>query len=140
MTSTVSPTVELTLEHLESLSLELKHQELKDHKMFCIHFILTFDDKFELGDKSKQQMFMSLVPECTSDKDFLTYLFDTMSHDEVKHLIKISTCMMYIRDESDIPQFLNKRGGKYFFNVKVNKDDDTKKNKSFRDIYLKKKQ
>lgn len=127
----------LTVDHLESLgTLELKRQELHDHKMWCIHFILTFDERFEHNDS--QQMFMQLVPRCTTDSEFLFNLFGTMSLNELSHLIKISTCLMYIEDESEMPQFLNKRHGKYFFNVDWNKDDDTLNNRKFLDNYLKK--
>lgn len=123
---------------LDSLPFNLKYQELRDNKMFCIHFILTFDDKFEHGGESKQQMFMQLVPECSSDEEFLTNFFGTMRHDELMHLIKISTCIMYINDESDIPAFLKECGGNYFFNVSVNKDDHSKTNRKLLDRYLRK--
>lgn len=127
----------LTIEHLESLdSLDTKRQELKDHKMWCIHFILTFDKKIEHGDS--QQMFMQLIPKCNTDKEFMTYLFDTMSHNELVNLMKISTCMLYVNGESEMPDFLTKRGGKYYFNTDWNKDVDTRNNKTFLDNYLKK--
>ena len=130
----------LTVDHLESLDTnELKRQELKDHKLFCIHFILTFDDGYEHC-KSKQQTFMQLVPRSSSDNEFLKNLFDTMSYDELLHLIKISTCLMYVNDESELPDFLKIRGGKYFFNVDVNRDEDSKNNRQFLDNYLKRSQ
>ena len=130
----------LTIDHFESLqNNELKKQELKENKLFCVHFILTFDDKYEHCD-SKQQMFMQLVPQCSTDYEFLKNLFDTMLYDELLHLIKISTCLLYVDDESDLPHFLKTRGGKYFFNTDWNSDDDTRDNRKFLDNYLKRNQ
>ena len=128
----------LTIDHLESLeSLELKRQELREHKLYCVHFILTFDDGYEHC-KSNQQMFMQLVPHCSNDSEFLKNLFDTMAYEELYHLIKISTCLTYIEDESELPLFLKERGGKYWFNTDHNQDDDTNRNRKFLDNYLKK--
>ena len=59
-----------------------------------------------------------------------------MTKKQIAHLIKISTCMFFSEKKEDLPEFLAERWGKYYFNVDVNDDDDTKKNLAIKTEYL----
>lgn len=89
--------------------------------MFKFNVILTFTQASE-----KKQRIYDQEISVESDETFLQALLDPLDTEDLKVLIKISTAMESSNPE-DLPQFLWDRNGKYFFNVDVNKDQDTAK-------------
>src|SRR5437868_6951137 len=81
--------------------------------------ILTFDDR--------QQEFIDInhVGNDITEKDFIDYILNALNFKELKHLIKISICQH--TSENDLLSWMKKSDGKYYFNVNINKDDETKK-------------
>lgn len=108
---------ELNHKYFESLSSDdLRKKELNDRNLWYIHFIFSFNN-------AEQEMFSQFVPRTMNDdKKFIKYVTGFLRKKEKLDLYKISTCMYYVDDENDLPDFLLKRNGKYFFHIDNNDD------------------
>lgn len=91
---------------------------LRNKKLWVIEFIFSFNE-------IEQQFAKYLIQRTTTDLEFLTEVFQVLSLDELKDLMKISSCMECAEDE-DFPDFLDSIGGKFYFNIDRNEDFQTK--------------
>ncbi len=98
--------------------------------MAALNLIYTFNDR-------EQVMLDCNISSVNPSFDaFLGALFETMSVDEVEHLVKISACQV-IKSKSDpLLAVIAKRNGKFYFNTGVNPDDDTRACDALRNAYV----
>lgn len=132
-------TTDLKIEKIRKLwaNNELKEYEdesviecLKENNICLFNIIYTFE--------SREQQFVNLAIQDTKDeKSFLTQIFNTLKLEEVKDLVKISTCQYYCSKEEGRQEYLKSRRGKFYFNVDFNYDDGTKMLNEFRNTYCK---
>jgi hypothetical protein len=59
---------------------------------------------------------------------YISFCFsDNLTDNELKQLVKLSLCQLNTADEKDMLPYVLERNGKYYFNVDLNPDEDTKK-------------
>ena len=73
-----------------------------------------------------------------SEKNFINEIFNMLKINELKHLVKLSCCQLYTFSFTKLLPFIQKNNGKYYFNIDINKDPETKYWNDFRNEYLKK--
>jgi len=117
------------LKAIENMNDDGVQNYLNDKKLWYFDVIYTFD-------KIEQKFIDIVIPEIKqkenrrADNILLNQLFQFLSQEELKQLVKISTCKHYT---TILPNFLENRNGKYFFNVERNNSSDTEYNRDFRD-------
>lgn len=86
--------------------------------------------------KYEQQFFDIQIRNKNITKEkFLSIIFDDLNGNEIRDLMKISTCQ-YAKPE-DCIHWLWQEGGKLYFNIDVNDDDDTQENYNLKKKYCK---
>lgn len=81
----------------------------------------------------EQHIFNIEINSKVTEEDFVNQIFDELSRGEIVDLIKISICQML---DTEIVDWLMKRNGKFYFNIEINKDNDTQKWYDFKINYL----
>lgn len=74
--------------------------------------------------------------EDITEEMLLRSIFAELHGDELRQLYKISCAQLNTEKEEDLPAFLLRCWGKFFFDTDVNHDDDTRRLKEFKDQYL----
>ncbi len=74
-------------------------------------------------EKGSQDMVYVDVPQsCNTDEKFLNFVFSQLKREELENLVKFSTCILHIEKIEDVPDFILKRNGKYYFNYKEDEE------------------
>jgi hypothetical protein len=97
-----------------------------------IDVIITIDDY--------EQLFITINDVDDLDENtFLYQCFDEIANENKELLYKLIklSCCQYNCDENNIKPYLLDRNGKYFFNLSINKDEDTKRNVRILSEYIK---
>jgi hypothetical protein len=108
---------------------EEKRTYLRENKLWFLDLIVSFATL-------EQVMMTALIDACDTDEAFLTQVLPFLEPEELDELEKISTCMMFVESEEELPPYLAQCGGKYFFNTDVNKDADTAACKLLLETYI----
>jgi hypothetical protein len=115
---------------LEISSSENIEEYLRCHKLWLFDVIYTFENL-------EQVSLYTVVPVLSesnccdryTDDLLLKNLLDLLEQNELKQLVKISTCKLM---SNGIPKFLEIRNGKYYFNEN---DNDSKYNLNFKNKF-----
>ena len=109
---------------------KLRGLKLLKERRVLFDLILTFDDH--------EQQFINpfITPDNISENDWIRKLFFFyLDEDEVRSLVKISSCQHYTENIKHL-HFLNANNGKYYFNSDENDDLVTAYWNDFRNAYL----
>ena len=116
-----------------------KEAHFEEHKANCklqCEVIFTYDYR-NLHGQEAYNVFMDIN---INEKEFVTQILDTIPlktknmHD-LRHLIKISTCMFHGKRDNVFP-FLKKNNGKYYFNNKISPAPSTRLWEKFLKKYI----
>lgn len=98
------------------------------HSKILLNCIFTYR-------KKEQELCDIVINTPIKIYDVLKPIFDTLEKNDIKELIKISTCMSSPK-KTDLPKCLEECNGKFYFNLEVNDDEDARECVNFRNKYL----
>ena len=88
---------------------------------------------FEIEDQSIFDL--KIQKDYISEADLLEQIFDQLT--DLDQLYKLSICQYNCNKAENVLEWLNKRRGKFYFNIDINNDEDTKIWRDFKDKYIK---
>jgi hypothetical protein len=129
----VSNSRQSSVKEKESVVPNFEQSSLSESVLHEFQFIFTFEDK---GQEFK---YIDIKDKNTKDKkSFLSSIFGTFDDQKkLKSLIKISTMQLDACSYETLVSVLRENNGKFYFNVDVNDDDDTKENLQIKSEYIK---
>lgn len=109
-----------------------KKHKLSDSKIRVLlqeHHEVVFDLIFTFESNNPQERLLMFFPEDITEDEFLALIFNELGN-MTRYLVKISCCQMYCSTDvknSNVVKFSLDRNGKYYFNVDINNDADTRR-------------
>jgi hypothetical protein len=98
--------------------------------------LLNFHIIYTFAEKEQKMLYLEQIRNDTIQEQFMKLLLYSLELDELRSLLKISCCQLYQDEHSELLSYLADREGKYYFNVDINDDSDTKYWYDFKTNYI----
>ena len=88
--------------------------------------------------ESEQIVLILYYNSDVTEQNFINEIFNLLNIKELKQLVKLSCCQLYTDSYTKLLPFIQKNNGKYYFNIDINKDSETKYWNDFKNKYIEK--